>query len=271
MGSIEWNRRLWDDQKNWASFGDSWTFHAKASGLPYEEWKQSVVSNFIEPNLGAAVDLLEIAPGQGRWTEFIVGRVKTLTLVDVAPSCIEACRARFEAGHPEITFLVNDGRTLDVPDESVDVVWSFAGFVHIDEPDIAAYTSEVLRVLRPGGRFVIHHSGLRDSALRFSEAAQKLPRFGKAVFNRFAQGTWHGAGRSAMSAERFAALVTGQGLVVDEQLRSWGEEGRYKVAYGDAITVGSRPASDGRPTDGSPRAPHRHLARQTHSVQVEHR
>jgi len=242
MGSIEWNRLKWDDQRSWANFGDAWTFHARASRLPYGEWKQSVVANFLEPYLGPQVDLLEIAPGQGRWTEFMVGRVRSLTLVDLSGRCIETCRSRFEVGHPEITFLVNDGRTLGVPDESKDVVWSFAGFVHMEEAEIAAYMGEISRVLRPGGRFVIHHSGFSDWTLRFYEPAQALGGPGRLVFNRLAQRNWREAGRSAMSAERFAALATGQGLVVLDQVRSWGRQGRYTVAYRDAVTIGLRPS-----------------------------
>ena len=240
MGSIDWNRRIWDDPSNWAGFGDGWTFHAQACGQPYERWKCSVVETFVEPFLGPDIDMLEIAPGHGRWTEHMVGRVRTLTLVDLSPSCIETCRERFSRGHPEITFSVNDGRSLEVPDQSIDVVWSFSSFVHMDEPEITAYLNEIRRVLRPGGRFLIHHAGWVGWTVPIAPAAGSLGRPGRVLVRRMAQGSWRGAGdRGAMSAKRFERLARDQALSVDRQLRRWGSRGEFSVAFRDVVTIGS--------------------------------
>jgi hypothetical protein len=75
--------------------------------------------------------MLEIAPGHGRWTEFLLD-CKRLILVDLSPSCIDYCRKR-SSGHHNISYHVGDGRSL--PENcsgEVDFVFSF------DSRDIGA-------------------------------------------------------------------------------------------------------------------------------------
>src|ERR1700728_515553 len=78
MGSIEWNRLMWGNIDNWSASGDCWDFHAKSCGQPYEDWKNSVVTEFVTPYLGPEVDVVEIGPGQGRWTQYIVAQARTV-------------------------------------------------------------------------------------------------------------------------------------------------------------------------------------------------
>lgn len=241
-GTAAWNLQAWDDPGTWVEHGDEWRFHAESCGQPYPEWKRSVVTRFVEPFLGPSVDLLELGPGHGRWTEFMVGRVSSLTLVDLSPTCIEQCRARFASCRGPIRSIVNDGRSLPVEDRSVDVIWSFGALVHVVEADVDAYLADTRRVLRPGGRFVLHHAGWRDRALWLAPVLSRLGRPGRGVRHCVAQGVWrHGRDRTAMSAERFAALAGRHGLVVDEQVRTWGDEGRFGLAVRDVITIGTAP------------------------------
>jgi SAM-dependent methyltransferase len=252
MASIADNRARYEDPATWSHRGDSWTCHADFSGRPYREWKQSVVDALIAPYIAPGLDVLEIGAGQGRWSEFIIARSRTAILVDISAYCVETCRRRF--GHrADVRYVVNDGRTLPVRSGSVDVVWAFGTFVHVDDADIDSYLAETSRVLRPGGRFVVHHAGWRDWSRHLVPAARRLGRPGRVVLRRFAQDRWRdGGGRSAMSAERFAALAIGHGLVVDRQFREWGAALQYNVnRYRDVITVGSSPAH--APARTSPR------------------
>jgi SAM-dependent methyltransferase len=245
MGSIEWNLRAWDNPDSWIRRGDGWTFHARSCRQPYANWKASVVKTFLDPFLSADIRVLEIAPGHGRWTEFMIGRSKKLTVVDLCPSCIETCRKRFEPQNPEIDFICNDGRSLPVPSESVDLVWSFAAFVHIEPDDIRTYLKDMTRVLAPGGRFVIHHPGWPNWTL--IRALNRLPsERGRDLMRMLAEGTWHDRGqRTAMSAELFRSLAADEGLVVDQQLRTWGDDSQYGLAFKDVISIGTRPPSLG--------------------------
>ena len=89
---------------------------------------------YLQPFLSPDVDALEVGPGYGRWTEFMVGCARSLTLVDVGSTCIEACRHRFGDELPAEAFVVNDGRSLPVVDSSLDLVWSFGTFVLSTSP-----------------------------------------------------------------------------------------------------------------------------------------
>ncbi len=239
LGSAAWNRNHWAGA-DWGQNGNGWTFHADACSQPYESWKQSVVTTFLDPYLHDAHDVVEVAPGHGRWTEYMVGRTDSLTLVDVTPSCIDVCRERF-VQHDEIHYFVNDGRSLPINDASADLIWSFGSFVHIDPGDTNAYLAEFARVLKPGGRFVIHHSGWADWTLRLVPFTRRTGKPGRVLQHRIAHGFWRpGGDRVAMSPERFSNLAASHGLHVERQIRNWGPRNEFGLAFNDIITVGCR-------------------------------
>jgi SAM-dependent methyltransferase len=241
MASISSNRDTYDNPGVWKQRGDSWTFHAEACGQPYQTWKRSLVENFLVPFLGADVDVLELGPGFGRWSESMVGHTHSLTLDDVSSTCIEACRQRFGEHLLDESFVVNDGRSLPVKDSSLDLVWSFGVFVHIDEPEIAAYMAECQRTLRPGGRFVIHHTGWSDWSFSLLSMTRFLGPVGGRVRRRILRvGRRNRAGRAPMSSARFAQLAAEHGFVVDRQVRTWGSRRQFSLTYSDVISVGTK-------------------------------
>ena len=94
MPSIEENLDRWNEDYDWRYQGDPWS---KPWGSARGQWYRS-----IYPRIQAflpAPSILEIAPGFGRWTEFLLEFCETLVGVDVSPKCVEACRQRF-ADHP---------------------------------------------------------------------------------------------------------------------------------------------------------------------------
>jgi SAM-dependent methyltransferase len=209
--TIQANLRAWSEW-DWSNAGEEW------SDTP--EWKASVVQHLLEPHVPEGSRILEIGPGGGRWTEFLVRRASHLTVVDLTPRCIELCRARF-AGRSNITFHVNDGSDLGfVPDASIDRIWSFDVFVHIQAIDIEAYVAQFPRILRPGGTALIHHSK---------------------------SGTFARGWRSDMTEARMREICARNGLTILAQRDSW-DEGRVRI-YGepgqpspDVISIVSKPA-----------------------------
>ncbi len=242
MPDIEWNREVWDQAHDWSEDGDEWSGMAAACGQPYEAWKSALIEEFLTPQVQGK-DVLEIAPGHGRFSQFIVPSASSTTLVDLSQTCLDACQQLF-AESTNVTYVLTDGTTLPgVPDASMDFVWSFDSFVHMELPVIDAYLGEIARVLRPGGEFTLHHAGKRDWALKLAPAAHKLGRVGRVGLRVAGQGRLHDSGRRAdVSRERVAASVEGHGMTVVGQVQSWGSDGQYDVKkYGDWITTGRKP------------------------------
>lgn len=186
MPSVAANQQAWDKLYTWEQGGDEWS---AAWGGAATQWYGTLL-----PRVRAwlpAEHLLEIAPGHGRWTQFLHPHAGRMTLVDLSASCIEACRKRF-AGVPHLQYAVNDGRSLAAAaDRSVDLVFSFDSLVHVEADVVQGYLSEIARVLKPGGAAFLHHSNL--AALRglriFLACKQRLTGTDSLA--------WLAAGRSA--------------------------------------------------------------------------
>ena len=110
LSNVTNNLQLWDHDYDWSADGDEWEYQADRSGVSYSEWKSSLVSHLIEPYARDA-DVLEIAPGHGRWSEFIIGMCRHATLVDLGPKCLEYCRTRF-AEHGNVDYFLTTGTQL---------------------------------------------------------------------------------------------------------------------------------------------------------------
>lgn len=68
-----------------------------------------------------------------------------------------------------IDYKLLDGQGLTtISDESVDAAFAYGVFVHIQHWDIFNYLSELNRVLKPGGKVILHHANT------FSELGWKL-------------------------------------------------------------------------------------------------
>jgi ubiquinone/menaquinone biosynthesis C-methylase UbiE len=116
--------------------------------------------NVIEPFLGPCDVMLEIGAGGGRLTEVLLPKCQRLIAVDTAPNMLELLRKRFP-DDARLDLQLVDGQGLaQVEDESVDAAFSYDVFVHLQHWDIYNYLTELSRVLRPGGKAVIHHSNL---------------------------------------------------------------------------------------------------------------
>ena len=106
-----------------------------------------------------AESVLEIAPGYGRWTSFLLSDCTRLVGIDVTARCVEVCGQRFPDSRA--AFYVNDGQTLPmVAPASIDLAFSLDSLVHVEAPQVETYLQELARVLRPGGAAFLHHSNL---------------------------------------------------------------------------------------------------------------
>lgn len=204
MASIESNREVWGETYDWSHGGEEWS---QPWGGVESQWYRTVFPR-LRQWLPAST-LLEIAPGYGRWTQFLKDHCRQLVAVDVADRCVAACRQRF-ADWPHVEVYVNDGRSLEaVADGSVDLAFSFDSLVHADEDVIESYLSELSRKLAPGGAGFIHHSNLRRYAAELAGGEMRNP-------------DWRA---ESMDAARFAAQCEAVGLacIAQEQI-VWGDD-----------------------------------------------
>lgn len=238
MPTVDWNRKTWGDKHGWAEEGDEWSGMAEACGQPYAAWKQALIEALLLPYVSAHSDAIEIAPGHGRWSATLIEACRSVALVDLNSECIERCHQRF-ADRDNVSYHVNDGRTLPGDDHSVDFVWSFDSFVHMDLDVIARYLCEIGRALRPGGVAVLHHANKRDFARPLRRTTNRLGAAGLAAQRLAEQSRIRDTGnRSDVSARLVASEAEAIGLHVLLQVDRWGPGGRYTVhKYRDVITI----------------------------------
>ena len=97
-------------------------------------------------------DVLEIAVGTGRNLPYYSHGVR-LTGVELSPAMLEIARRRARELGRDADLRVGDAQALDFPDDRFDSVVCTLSLCTI--PDDRAAVSEVRRVLRPGGRFLL--------------------------------------------------------------------------------------------------------------------
>jgi ubiquinone/menaquinone biosynthesis C-methylase UbiE len=208
--------RVWNTAYTWDKDGDEWSQQAEFCGVPYEKWKDQIRRTFIVPRIRPESVALEIGPGHGRWSVMLPAKVTTLHLVDLSQTCIDYCKHRL-AEHKNIQYHVNDGKSLPTIEKaSIDFVWSFDSFVHIEEPEVRSYAREFARVMKPQSMGAIHHPGSPTPQQRQNGM------------------------RSALDSKKFATILGEAGLHVIRQVTEW-EGGCNFNLTGDAITVFARP------------------------------
>jgi SAM-dependent methyltransferase len=202
-------REIWENW-DWSSRnGDEWTLSDK--------WKQSVLNEIMLPRIEPAHDVLEIGPGAGRWSQMLIERARSYVGIDIAAACVEICEERF--GHMrDVRFQLGSGHDLKpIETGSIDRVWSFDTFVHIDSSDARDYTLEFGRVLRKDGMGIIHHGDT---------------------------GGYRGGWRSNLTTVELHGMLRMAGLEIIQVVREWQdrETGEWHRAglYDDVITIFGR-------------------------------
>lgn len=154
MPTLATNKQHWDAY-DWPQGGDEWS--AAWGGSDYV-WCAVLLPRLLR--FVPAPTVLEIAPGYGRWTQYLKELCDRLIVVDLAAQCIDACRARF-ADATHITYHVNDGLSLDcVPARSVDFVFSYDSLVHAEAAVVRGYVHQLAEKLTADGVGFLHHSNL---------------------------------------------------------------------------------------------------------------
>lgn len=173
MPTTTWNKRWAADLERYRErgvfrhYGDQWG-DPSVSGLAYL-WRklrhgEKIPGNlarmrklYLEPYVTPETVAVEIGGGGGRWTRYLLG-AREVIVVDLNGEFFDYIRERFPEAAGKLRFYETSGHELGgVDDGSVDFVFSFGTFVHIDPVDIDGYLAEIRRVLRAGAVASIHY------------------------------------------------------------------------------------------------------------------
>lgn len=141
---------------------------------------------------GTTVDVLELACGNGYNLTLLASRHRRLRFLglDLVQAQIDRAN-RALGGAPNARAVVGDFQALDLPDASFHLVFVVESFCHAT--DLPRAFSEVKRVLRPGGRFIVIDAWRADGFDRLPrnvcEAAASVER-GMAVADVQQMSAW---------------------------------------------------------------------------------
>lgn len=167
MPNLEWNLTLWNEQHGWEAAGDEWSV---AWGGARSQWFGTLYPRIHR--LLPAGRILEIAPGHGRWTQFLLNHCNEYFGVDISENCVQACMRRFSSS-TRAHFFKNDGRSLAmIPDSSVDFVFSFDSLVHAEIDVMQDYIWQVCQKLTPTGTAFLHHSNAMGDSIDVQEVQE---------------------------------------------------------------------------------------------------
>jgi ubiquinone/menaquinone biosynthesis C-methylase UbiE len=205
--TVNENKRIWNSY-DWSNLGDEWTSEvARCKGIDPMSWKKNLIDNMMLKYICAGGVILELGIGAGRWSEVLQRFSSRLILADIAEKCLEICKERFKNADNVEYYLIQDNLGF-LPENTVNYIWSYDVFVHINPSDIEKYLMEFSRILKPGGYGIVHHSGEGRNVKGF---------------------------RSDMTSEIFRRKVEYYGMVIVEQNTS------IPHMNGDVISVFLRP------------------------------
>ncbi len=147
-----------------AEVGGDWREHEYYARAEEDDWIQTFwreespfrsLLTLCEPSVA-----LEIACGHGRHTYQLLSEYPecVVTAQDINQENIDSVKGRFE-GDSRVSPLLGNGYDLTpLRDESFTLVFSYDAMVHFDDEVVFSYLQEIVRVLKPGGRALLHHS-----------------------------------------------------------------------------------------------------------------
>lgn len=158
------------------------------------------------PEIGAG-GMVEIGSGIGRMTASFTRHFSKVVACDLDAAFLERCRETVaQFGLPEHlqTSHVTDGRTLDLPDRSAGLVFSYITLQHCHHDDALALVREAVRVTKPGGHIALNFRTWvpKDVVLwpagKITRATWRLPRVGPVI------ATWRLPARLGWQANRLS-------------------------------------------------------------------
>ena len=123
-----------------------------------ERWRKHAVKRILEAKPGRILDLCTGTGDLAIRLRALALEGAQITALDYSAPMLEVARQKAQrAGRPNIEFVEGDVAAMPFADQSFDAVGIAFAFRNLTfkNPDTDTFLSEILRVLKPGGRFVI--------------------------------------------------------------------------------------------------------------------
>lgn len=132
--------------------------------------EEVIAKAYLLPEMQVA----DIGAGSGFLSSALVERVGMVNLVDASEEMLSQAKKNLSS-YSNTTFHIAEGRTIPLPDVSVDAV--FANMYLHHAPDPLAAIQEMTRLLKPGGRLLISDLDLHTHTWLQEEMADEWPGF----------------------------------------------------------------------------------------------
>ena len=115
-----------------------------------------VKDHFLLPYVDSNTRIIEIGPGGGRWTRYMLKANKIFAVDFYQPILNELAR---NYNLPNIQFVKNNGSDFpNIRENSIDFIFSFGTFVHLDFEIIEAYLDNIKPLLKVDANVIIQYS-----------------------------------------------------------------------------------------------------------------
>ncbi|CAM9200019.1 unnamed protein product [Heterosigma akashiwo] len=159
---------------------------------------------------------LDVGCGFGGTSRHVAKKLPNtkVTGITISPKQVErATELAVEQGVPNAEFKLVDALEMSFPDNSFDFVWACESGEHM--PDKKQYIEEMMRVLKPGGRFVMATWCQRDnSTMPFTPQEEKALDF---LYSEWTHPHF-------ISIEDYVKLIKGTGKMEKVGSANWADE-----------------------------------------------
>lgn len=171
----------------------------------------------IDKTLGENLKVLDVGCGVGGTSRYLakqLGPKAQVSGITLSPNQVKrATELAEEQNVPNADFRVMNALEMEFPDNSFDVVWACESGEHM--PDKEAYINEMMRVLKPGGKYVMATWCQRDD--REAPFTKKDERDLRYLYEEWTHPYF-------ISIEKYKELIDATGLMNEVTTADWADE-----------------------------------------------
>jgi len=202
----DWDERARKDAFHYiASWRSDWDLDSffQSGEEDYQRLVEPILRGFNFDPAGKA--MVELGCGAGRMTRVFAQRFARISAVDIS-SEMQQRGKEYLREFSNIRWVLADGATLSgIDSDSCDFVFSYLVLQHLPDSMLAHdLLREIVRVLRPGGVFLVQYNGAPKPSMNWTGRAAW------SVVNALWSIGWKSAGRKLAAAMKFDPEMAGK-------------------------------------------------------------